>query len=332
MVKLRDLEARMVNIGTGSAPRSKDPKMPQPQAFDGSRGTPADAFIMQVDIYFDAQPSTYDTDTKKTAYVSGLLTSKAALWYRQYKEKPDLDAHVDPVTGHTTRVLASWNVFKLRFKAAFADPHKQHNAEVKFFSATQKGSVMDYAHFFRGICIDAEIDLSSTVAKERFFAGLKDEIKNWFTAINRKVLDFDKLVEAADAIETRLKENKGSSNRTITYAKTATTTAPATSSSAPRPHETPSSRQPSIPMDLSATVNARPRLTIEERNKRASNKECFYCGKSGHFARECTSKPAPRPATVSATTTAPAPSSSSVPRPRSPPLHAHITESEAGKD
>lgn len=36
------------------------------------------------------------------------------------------------------------------------------------------------------------------------------------------------------------------------------------------------------------------KLSKEERDKRTANNECFYCGRAGHFARECRSRPAGR--------------------------------------
>jgi hypothetical protein len=66
----------------------REPKVPLPEKFDGSRQEYR-GFISQIQLVFMLNPSRYPTDAAKVGTIGTLLTGKARQWFTPYVEKAE---------------------------------------------------------------------------------------------------------------------------------------------------------------------------------------------------------------------------------------------------
>ena len=110
-----------------------------------------------------------------------------------------------------------------------------------------------------------------------FYKGLNDDLKDALSQIVNPPEAWEELIDLVVQIDHRLGERKGEkarSNRVFLVR-------PEKKSSDPKPHED------TEPMQIGGI---RPPLSKEEKEKRRKLNLCLYCGKAGHFAKECPAK------------------------------------------
>jgi hypothetical protein len=117
------------------APNSfKEPKVLNPDKFDGRRDY-LSAFLAQVELIFDLQPSRFPSEEIKTKYVISLLRGtplnaiRPSLSLSKFEQPDHLLFYKD---------LVSW------LKTNYGDPDERGTAERKLSSLTQKGSASTY--------------------------------------------------------------------------------------------------------------------------------------------------------------------------------------------
>lgn len=266
------------------APTGRGPKIATPEKFSGERGAKAENFLLQCGLYFLMRPNDFPNDATRIAFAISFLTDTAAVWGQPVIR--------DMVNG---RAAHSWNWFKDQFTIAYGDADRIGTSTRALERLSQTGRVADYATTFRQYSVD--VQWNDQALRDKFRTGLKDRIKD---ELARDVMPatFEGLVERAIRIDTRFIERE--QERRLTQAPHApfhprptapirptVTTASYRPPAGPPPPRAPVPNAPRPPvrapdaMDLDGN---RHKLTPQERQHRADNKLCFYCGQAGHTA------------------------------------------------
>jgi hypothetical protein len=258
--QLRVIQATNDAAAAAASSRSRAPKLPLPEKYDGKRHS-FRQFINSVTMQFSVSPERFSSDQIKVSFVASLLRGPALDWISPYLEKKDA-------------MLSSWEEFEKRFKAMFDDPHRAKTAVTKLTQLRQgRRPVVAYAAEFRRIVMDADFDNNAEVFW--FRAGLSDAILDELTHTTAET-DLDKFIAQCILIDTRLREREVERRR--------------------RPMVPSSSRAPVAPspdamvLDSTSSNERHGPISPEERKRRIENDLCLYCGRAGHRKTTCPSK------------------------------------------
>lgn len=261
----------------------KEPRISSPKPFSGSRAD-ARAFIEKCDNVFRVQPHTYGTEESKIAFVINLLDGDAYHWFQPYLE---LGFDARPTWA------MSWSEFKIQFLKQFGDNNIIETSRSKLRTLRQTSSASHYATEFRRH--SAYLGWNDNTLRQTFFDGLKEEVK-YRILTPQSFNSFEDLVDAAikwDDLLFQFCRTAPAKNTTLVSTPRNPLSTPTGRTPAPRPFQrpTPAPVQDNrgTPMDIDS-VRHRP-LTPEERQTRMANNLCLYCGKPGHMARDCLSRP-----------------------------------------
>ncbi|KAJ1151000.1 hypothetical protein NDU88_003787 [Pleurodeles waltl] len=111
-----------------------------------------------------------------------------------------------------------------------------------------------------------------------FYKGLIEELKDILAQIDPQPTDCQDLINLVLRLDHRLAERKGTRKKTEKYSW--------------RVHENRESRtqKERTPEPMEIGTIRRP-LTKDEKDLRRKNGQCLYCGRKGHFDKECPIKP-----------------------------------------
>ena len=253
-------------------------KVHLPDLFDGSRQQ-LSSFFGQLALYFGFHTDQFPADQpeKKILFATTLMRGSAYEWFEGY-----LDDYLESPNDETQRedetneIFQSYEVFKEKLTQTFGDLDKKRAAERKIMALRQMTSVGEYTAQFQKYASKTKWDEDALMAQ--YYRGLKDEVKDDYVRINPAPETLHEMIEAATKIDTRLYERK--LERKGNYQPRF---GARTQSRTHRPH------YGLQPMELDSTQRHKT-LSKQEKERRYKDKLCLYCGKPGHFAKDCRSK------------------------------------------
>ena len=221
---------------------------------------------MQVSLVFELQPSTYNTDRSRIAYILSLLTGPARDWGSAVWEAQSPLCH-------------SAGAFVQEMKKVFDHPIRGHEAGRHLFTLRQGSrSTAEYAVEFRTLA--AESGWNDVALQGAFLRGLCEGVKDEL-ATRDESPSLEVLISLAIRVDNRHRER----GARIPQASPAHTCHPG-----PRPSPPPGAPAAVALPGAEPMQLGRARLTEEERLRRRRNNSCLYCGEAGHYAAACPAK------------------------------------------
>lgn len=253
-----------------------EPCLSSPHPFGGDFETCA-TFIMQCELVFTHQPSRYTSDAARVAYVTNLLTGRAAQW-----------AAASWSMGASFR--HSYREFVAELRKMFHHPVRGKDPGARLASIQQgSGSVADYSVDFR--LAAAESGWNDPALRVAFRRGLCEAVKDQL-ATREEPASLDDLVSLAIRIDGRLNERRRErvprGPLPIPHIFSTRERNPVAHSTSPSPVR-PSTSQTATeeePMQLGRT-----RISPAEREARFRGGLCLYCGQKGHRISGCPTRP-----------------------------------------
>ena len=239
-------------------------KVATPDRFDGKRAN-LRGFLAQVQLNFEANPSAFTNDRRKTTFVGSYLGGTALEWFT-------------PLLENESELLDDYDLFVGRLKAMFGDADEARRAEASIKKLAQKGSAADYAAKFQLLAVKTGWDDKALMSQ--FRSGLRDDVLDHL--LNRDKPDnLNELIQQAIDSDDLLFRRRQEKQERAASRPSVWPNRPLSTLARPQPNNGP------VPMDLSSTAFKKGPLSPEERQRRFSADLCLYCGKPGHKIREC---------------------------------------------
>ena len=256
-------------------PASREPCISSPRPFDGNFETCA-TFVMQCELVFLHQPSMFTTDAARVAYLTNLLTGRAAQWATASWSMGASFCH-------------SYRDFVAELQKVFHHPAGGRDPGTRLSSIRQgSGSVSEYSVEFRLAAVESGWNDQSL--RVTFRRGLSDAVKDQL-ATREEPTSLDGLINLAIRIDGRLQERR----RERTQRGSSSSPHPPNpldrypafpASPTVGPRSTPPTATGEEPMQLGRT-----RLSPAEREARFKAGLCLYCGQKGHLICNCPTRP-----------------------------------------
>ncbi|KAM9506098.1 uncharacterized protein ACWYII_048073 isoform 2-T2 [Salvelinus alpinus] len=247
---------RLVPPATSWSSESPEPRVNNPPCYSG-QPTECRSFLTQCDIVFSLQPNTYSSERARIAYVISLLTGRAREWGTAIWE----------ARAECSNVYQNFKEEMIRVfdRSVFGKEASRGLASL----CQGDRSITDYSIEFRTLA--ASSDWNEPALLARFLEGLHAEVKD--EILSREVpSSVDSLIALAIRIERRVDLRHRARGREL-----ALTGFPFSAS-----QPSPSIGSETEPMQLGGI-----HISTKERERRITNRLCFYCGSAGHFVMSC---------------------------------------------
>ena len=244
-----------------------EPLFSNPAVFDGDLSH-CRGFVEQCEMMFRHQSYRYMSAESKVAKIVSLLSGRALEWAVASLKK-------------TPSYYSDYSAFLSEFRLVFDHPAVTADSESRLLRISQASrSVAEYAVEFR--ILAAGCDWNDNALMSAFRAGLNETVRD--KIFREKTPSLASLITSALEVDDYLRSKR-----------------PERSKPAPIPSKAlekirPSAfNKPVLALPTAETSEpmqiGRSRLTTGERSHRMSAGLCLYCGESGHFIRECKTRP-----------------------------------------
>lgn len=271
-LELQALSSRMAEQSPHHAdPPRELPQMSKPDVFTGADRNKCHKFLSQLSLYFAGNPTTYASDRAKIVFAMSFLKGKAEDWMAPY---------IDP---EKEQRITTYAEFKEVLRDTLGEKDRYNQLSQNLLNLKDTESTSDYTTEFSRLA--SQLDWSGPQLKAHYYQGLKSNIKDSLSQLVTQPESLQELSTTAIRIDNRITERKlEKKNETPLLSRLSPQIPPPSRRggfhSSPRPqhpHQTGSG-----PMEIDAMG-----VRSEERKRRFDQRACYYCGKSGHLAKDC---------------------------------------------
>lgn len=278
--------------GTPSTDTIREPKMKEPDTFDGSNRELLVNFLTEIQVIFDVQRSKFPDDSTKILYTVGLLRGNALRAVQTHLYNP---------SGARPDWLSTFDKFRAYLRLNFGDPDERGTARRKFKNLRQTGSASAYFTELQQLMAILRYDEDRLLLDEAM-ERLKTHLKTEIARVKRKPSGepFDSLSELMEFIiplDNLLYEDSIDQRKFgVTTRVTTTIPTPAIAEAPRSSSQIPSGNQPVVQTQVRQDVTTSGNNGVYLRGqclppdlwrKRNEEGSCAGCGQFGHFRRNC---------------------------------------------
>ncbi|KAG9008147.1 hypothetical protein FRB90_009046, partial [Tulasnella sp. 427] len=259
------------SLTPGAGPNGS-PKIATPEKYDGvSKGAKAEEFIAKCESYFRFKAHLFNDDADLIAWAVLLLSDRAWSW-------------VQPILTNGNDIRAqNWAAFVYAFDLNFGEHDTEGRSKQKIHELKQTRSAADYTSEFNNLAV--RIQWNDQALIDQYKRGLKTEIMkagaivpwpNTLPEVQERAVYMDDELFKARWLEGRAPNAPPQTRRPFA------TRLPANRTQTQTQATTTTNRQ-------WQPRNKNP-ITDAQKKERRKKGLCLYCGKGGHFARNCPNK------------------------------------------
>ncbi|KAJ3464714.1 hypothetical protein MRS44_009500 [Fusarium solani] len=269
----------LANQANGGKDLGEIIKPHKPTKFDGDQKK-LKTFLTELRTYFHYYPTQFFKHENRVKFAGSCLTGSALGWF-----EPFLSDYVRGSPNDVTmKIFRDYDTFEDRMKKVFGEVDEVQAATDRLMRLKQTKAASEYVANF--LQIASRIPWDETYFKDRFYRGLKEDVKDELCKIDKAMMTLDNYMETAVKIDNRnfarRQEKKGNYNHLQDKAKNQS------NQGQKRQPDTSHGTEPG-PMNMGNVQKGR-----ERKPRDISKIKCYNCDEYGHYSSNCERSKKPR--------------------------------------